>query len=56
MINAQLHKKPVAVDRNEHRALRMRVPVTDWSVAAGLNSIFVAAARSEEHTSELQSH
>ena len=44
MINAQLHKKPVAVDRNEHRALRMRVPVTDWSVAAGLNSIFVAAA------------
>lgn len=43
MINQQLHKQPVGVDRNEHRALRMRVPVTDWHVASELNSIFVAA-------------
>ena len=26
MINALLHKQPVAADRNEHASLRMRVP------------------------------
>jgi hypothetical protein len=43
MINQLLHRQPVAVDRNEHRSLRVRVPVTDWSVASRLNALFVAA-------------
>jgi len=43
MINQLLHKKPVAADRAEHRFMRMRVPVTDWSVADKLNGLFVAA-------------
>lgn len=42
MINALLHRQPVATDRSEHRFVRMKVPVTDWSVAARLNSMFVA--------------
>ncbi len=42
MINQQLHIKPVAVDRAQHRDLQLSLPVTDWSVASGLNSIFVA--------------
>ena len=42
MINALLHKQPVAADRNEHASLRMKVPVTDWSVAKQLNAVFVA--------------
>jgi hypothetical protein len=43
MINQLLHKQPVAVDRKDHLSLRMRVPITDWSVAAQLNAVFVAA-------------
>lgn len=43
MINQLLHKSPVAADRSEHRFMRMRVPVTDWSVAEKLNGLFVAA-------------
>lgn len=42
MINPLLHQQPVVVDRNEHRSLRMRVPVTDWTVASKLNAVFVA--------------
>lgn len=42
MINALLHRQPVAVDRNEHRSLRLRVPVSDWTVASRLNAVFVA--------------
>jgi hypothetical protein len=42
MINALLHRQPVAVDRNEHRSLRLRVPVNDWTVASQLNAVFVA--------------
>jgi hypothetical protein len=44
MINQLLHRQPVPVDRNDHRLMRVRVPVSDWSVAARLNAIFVAAA------------
>ena len=44
MINQLLHQQPVPVDRNEHRLMRLRLPVADWSVAAKLNSAFVAAA------------
>lgn len=43
MINAQLHQRPVAADRNEHRGTRMNVPLTDWRVASKLNSLFLAA-------------
>jgi hypothetical protein len=39
-----LHREPVPVDREKHRHLKLRLPVTDWSVASRLNSIFVAAA------------
>lgn len=42
MIIQLLHQKPIVVDRNDHRSLRLRVPVTDWSVASKLNAIFVA--------------
>lgn len=44
MINPTLHQQVVALDRNLHRNLKINQPVMDWSVAAGLNSIFVAAA------------
>ena len=43
MINQQLHRQPVALDRVAHRKLRVRLPVTDWSVAAQVSSLFVAA-------------
>lgn len=42
MIIQLLHQKPIVVDRNDHRSLRLRVPVSDWSVASKLNAIFVA--------------
>lgn len=44
MINPLLHRQPVAVDRNLHRPLRLRLPVGDWSVASRMNAVFVAAA------------
>jgi hypothetical protein len=43
MINPSLHRQPMAVDRNEHRFVRLKVPITDWSFAAGLNTMFLAA-------------
>jgi len=43
MINPLLHRQPVAADRSEHRFMRMRVPVTDWSMTDKLNAVFVAA-------------
>ena len=43
MINQNLHRRPVALDRAEHRSTRVKLPVTDWSVAGGLNSMFLAA-------------
>lgn len=42
MINQALHRQPVAVDRSEHRFVRLKVPVTDWSISAKMNSCFVA--------------
>ena len=44
MINALLHRQPVSVDRDLHRQLKLKLPLTDWSVASKLNSIFVAVA------------
>lgn len=43
MINALLHRQPMALDRNDHRFMRLRWPIADWSVASRLNAIFVAA-------------
>lgn len=42
MINTLLHKQPMALDRNDHRFMRLRWPIADWSVASKLNAIFVA--------------
>jgi hypothetical protein len=44
MINQALHRQPTPLDREQHRALRLQVPVADWSVANKLSAIFVAAA------------
>jgi hypothetical protein len=43
MINALLHRQVMALDRNDHRFVRLRWPIADWSVASRLNAIFVAA-------------
>jgi len=43
VINQNLHRKPEALDRAAHRSLRIKLPVTDWTVASRLNSMFVAA-------------
>ena len=44
MINTNLHRQPVALDSAQHRNLKLRLPITDWSLAKNLNAIFVAAA------------
>jgi SapC len=43
MIHQALHKNPVALDRNQHRLLRLRRNHADSSHLAALNSFFVAA-------------
>ncbi len=53
MINPQLHQKPVAVDRGQHRAVQLKLPVTDWSVAASINSIFVAVTEFGDASREM---
>ncbi len=44
MINQNLHKQLTALDSAEHRDVKLRVPITDWTVAKDLNALFVAAA------------
>ena len=44
MINSNLHRQPIALDSDKHRNLKLRLPITDWSVAKDLNAMFVAAA------------
>ncbi len=44
MINQKLHLQPHALDTSLHRNLKLKLPLTDWSVAKGLNAMFVAAA------------
>ena len=44
MINQNLHRKPMALDSAQHRQLKLKLPITDWSVAKDLNATFVAAA------------
>ena len=43
MIHPLLHRQAVPVDRDEHRTLRVKLPLTDWSVADKLNAIFISA-------------
>lgn len=42
MINQNLHQQPVALDVNQHRTLKLGLPVTDWQLASKLNALFVA--------------
>lgn len=44
MINQNLHRQPAALDSAIHRKLKLRMPVTDWTVAKRLNAMFVAGA------------
>jgi hypothetical protein len=44
LINQNLHTQPTGLDSAQHRKLKLRVPITDWSVAGRLNAIFVASA------------
>ncbi len=44
MINQYLHRQPVALDTAKHRALKLKVPVTEWGLASQLNALFVIAA------------
>jgi hypothetical protein len=44
MINPLLYRKPVAVDRNAHRDLRILPASRDWTVARDVNAMFIAAA------------
>jgi hypothetical protein len=41
VINQTLHRNPVGVDNQQHRQVRMKVPVTDWRVASQLNAAFL---------------
>jgi hypothetical protein len=43
MIHPELHKNPVALDRNQHRLLRLRREQDDSARFAELNSFFVTA-------------
>lgn len=43
MIHPSLHKNPVALDRDEHRTLRVRQDHADVSHTAALNSMFLTA-------------
>jgi SapC len=44
MISPELHKKPLPLDRVQHRALRLRTGVPSHTATAGLNAFFVTAA------------
>jgi hypothetical protein len=43
LINQNLHRRPTGLDSALHRDLKLKLPVTDWSVANQLNALFVAA-------------
>jgi hypothetical protein len=43
MINPELHKKPVVLDREKHRQLKLRMSPNPVQAAAGLNAFFVTA-------------
>lgn len=43
MIIPHLHKKPAPIDQVTHRNTALAIPWSDWSIAAGLNSLFIGA-------------
>jgi hypothetical protein len=43
LIIPNLHRNAVPLDRDRHRQLKLRLPISDWSVANRLNALFVAA-------------
>jgi hypothetical protein len=43
LINPNLHRQPVPLDSNQHRGVKIAVPITDWSLAGKLNAVFTAA-------------
>lgn len=53
MINPQLHLQPVGIDRERHRGMQLKMPVTDWSVASGINSIFLAVTEFGDASREM---
>ena len=48
MINPELHKKPVALDRVAHRTLKLRTELDNLAAAAALNGFFVTAGEFAE--------
>jgi hypothetical protein len=52
VINPNLYKKPVGLDPALHGAWRLAHGVTDWSVAADCNAIFIASAEFGDACSE----
>lgn len=52
MIIPELHRQPVALDRNQHRDTVLKVPVTDWTPVAGMNALFVTAAEAIQLAAE----
>lgn len=43
MINPELHKKPVALDRNQHRNLKLNTTLDNLAAAEHLNAFFITA-------------
>jgi SapC len=43
MINPELHKKPVALDRNQHRTLKLNTMLDNLAAAEHLNAFFITA-------------
>jgi hypothetical protein len=44
MINDKIHKKPVTLDREKHRKLRLKLDAADLAMTTSLNAFFIAAA------------
>lgn len=44
MIVNDLHRQPLAIDREQHRRTVLRLPVQDWGFTSGMNALFVTAA------------
>ena len=44
MITPDLHKKPVGLDREKHKNLKLRRELSNLRAAAGLNALFLTGA------------
>jgi hypothetical protein len=52
MINQNLHRKPVALDRVKHRTLKLDIHARDLSIAKKMNAFFVAGSEFHEACKE----